>query len=150
MYHTIRPKRPLTYKGFYESGFSCYTKSELKKACEISETMGITITDYPRTDTQEILKYLSCRLGLPCIVIHLVDRACCRHGGTYYEVNGPYCTSPILTTGTDDNFNVSFLYGFIQNFSFSDCLYMGCATSGYYVCNGKGPTLPELIDFLIL
>jgi hypothetical protein len=137
-------------KDFTNVGFHVILSLNLKEACEISEAMGATVTEYRTADTREILQYLSHRLGLYCIVIHLVDRACCQHGGTYYDVNGPYCTMPKLTTGAGDNFNAGFLYGVMQSFSFSDCLYMGCATSGYYVRNAKSPTIHELMNFLHL
>lgn len=135
---------------FTKAGFRVTLSMNLKEACEISEALGKTITDYAAADPQAILDFLSDRLELFCIVIHLVDRACCRHGSSYYEVNGPYCADPKLTTGAGDNFNAGFLYGMMRSFSFTDCLYMGCATSGYYVRYAKSPVLQELIGFLNL
>ena len=133
---------------FTKAGFRVTLSMNLKEACEISEALGKTITDYQGADTQEILDFLSGRLGISCLVIHLVDHACCRQDNTYYEVPGPYCKEPKLTTGAGDNFNAGFLYGLMQNFSYTDCLYMGCATSGYYVRHAKSPVIQELIGFL--
>ena len=133
---------------FTKAGFRVTLSMNLKEACEISVALGRTISDYQAADTQELLEFLSDQLGVFCSVIHLVDRACCRHDMQYDEVNGPYCAAPKLTTGAGDNFNAGFLYGMMQDFAFIDCLYLGCATSGYYVRHGKSPFLPELIDFL--
>ena len=133
---------------FTKSGFRVTLSMNLKEACEISTVLGKEISDYQAADAQELLEFLSGQLGIFCSVIHLVDRACCRHKLQYHEVNGPYCAAPKLTTGAGDNFNAGFLYGMMQEFSFTDCLYLGCATSGYYVRQGKSPFLPELIGFL--
>ncbi len=137
-------------KDFTKAGFCVILSMNLKEACEVCEALNETITSYHAADTKELLKILSHQLGLFCIVIHLVDRACCQHKNFYYEVTGPYCTHPKLTTGAGDNFNAGFLYGIMQNFSFINCLYMGCATSGYYVRNAKSPTISEIIDFINL
>ena len=135
---------------FTKAGFRVTLSMNLKEACEICEALGKMIPDYQAADTREILDYLSDRLGLFCTVIHLVDRACCQHNSSYYEAPGPYCKEPKLTTGAGDNFNAGFLYGLLNNFSFTHCLYMGCATSGFYVRCAKSPDISELIDFLNL
>lgn len=137
-------------KAFTKAGFRVILSMNLKEACEISEALDAEITDYKSAGTRELLEFLSLRLELYCPVIHLTDRACCLHNGFYYEINGPYCTQPKLTTGAGDNFNAGFLYGMMRNFSFTDCLYLGCATSGYYVRNAKSPDIRELTDFLNL
>ena len=133
---------------FTKAGFRVTLSMNLKEACEISEALGKEITDYHAADTQEILDFLSRQLGCFCIVIHLVDRACCCHDGSYSDISGPYCNAPKLTTGAGDNFNAGFLYGLMQDFSFTECLYIGCATSGFYVRNARSPIIRELIDFL--
>lgn len=133
---------------FTKVGFRVTLSMNLKEACEICVALGKAIADYHAADTQEILHYLSDRLGISCLVIHLVDRACCLHDSCYYEVPGPYCKEPKLTTGAGDNFNAGFLYGMMQNLSLADCLYLGCATSGFYVRYAKSPDIHELIAFL--
>ncbi|MDD3170106.1 MAG: PfkB family carbohydrate kinase [Eubacteriales bacterium] len=135
---------------FTKAGFRVTLSMNLKEACEISEALGKVIPDYQTAETKDLLYFLSVKLGIYCIVIHLTDRACCLHNGSFYEVPGPYCREPKLTTGAGDNFNAGFLYGMIQEFSFVDCLYLGCATSGFYVRNARSPVIQELIGFLTL
>lgn len=135
---------------FSKAGFRVILSMNLKEACEISEALGKSISDYQSADPRDLLDDLSGRLGIFCTVIHLVDRACCQHNGSYYEVDGPYCKEPKLTTGAGDNFNAGFLYGMMREFSFTDCLYAGCATSGFYVRRAKSPDIRELIGFLDL
>ncbi|QOX62154.1 carbohydrate kinase family protein [Anoxybacterium hadale] len=135
---------------FTEAGFRVTLSMNLKEACEICEVLGKEIPDYRCADTRELLEYLSTCLPLFCTVIHLVDRACCLHDNEYCEVMGPYCREPKLTTGAGDNFNAGFLYGLIRDLSFTDCLCLGCASSGFYVRHAKSPGLQELKDFLVL
>jgi fructose-1-phosphate kinase PfkB-like protein len=137
-------------KDFTNAGFRVILSMNLKEACEISEVLGETITDYRNADTRVILHNLLHWSDLYCTVIHLMDRACCQHSNNYFEVNGPYCATPKLTTGAGDNFNAGFLYGIMQNYSFTDCLSLGCATSGFYVRNAKSPLLREVIEFIHL
>lgn len=137
-------------KAFTKAGTHVILSMNLKEACEISEALGMPIPDYRSADTKTLLEFLYSRLGLFCIVIHLTDRACCLHDGICYEVNGPFCAKPKLTTGAGDNFNAGFLYGVMQDFSFTDCLYMGCAASGFYVRRAKSPDLRELAAFIHL
>lgn len=133
---------------FAKAGFRVILSMNLKEACEISEALGKKIGDYHVVDPQDLLEFLSDQLGIYCTVIHLLDRACCIHDGSYYEAIGPYCKEPKLTTGAGDNFNAGFLYGVIRGCSFTDCLYLGNATSGYYVRYAKSPDLQEIKDFL--
>lgn len=135
-------------KNFSKAGFRVILSMNQKEACEISEALGKAIADYQDADTRDILNFLSGQLGFFCIVIHLADRACCQHDSSYYEVDGPYCEEPKLTTGAGDNFNAGLLYGLMRGFSFIDCLYTGCATSGFYVRRAKSPDIQELIGFL--
>lgn len=135
---------------FTEAGFRVTLSMNLKEACELCEALGMEIPDYRCADTQELLEFISSRIPLFCTVIHLVDRACCLHEDVYCEVMGPYCKEPKLTTGAGDNFNAGFLYGLIRDCSCTDCLYLGCATSGFYVRHAKSPGLQELIDFLTI
>lgn len=136
--------------GFSKAGFRVILSANLKEACELCEALGKAVPDYQTADTKELLDYLSDKLGIFCIVIHLTERACCVHNGFLYEVCGPYCREPKLTTGAGDNFNAGFFYGIMRGFSFPYCLYLGGAAAGYYVRNAKSPTTRELIDFLNL
>ena len=82
------------------------------------------------------------------LVVHPVDRAACVTKGGYFEVAGPFCPEPKLTTGAGDHFNAGFAFGALQGFAPEDCLLLGVAVSGYYVRSGKSPDLPEVKTFL--
>lgn len=135
---------------FTKAGFRVTLSMNLKEACEICESQGKEIPDYRAADTKDLLEFLSARLGSHCTVIHLTDKACCLQDGSYHIVDGPYCRDPKLTTGAGDNFNAGFIYGVMQDLPAADCLYLGCAVSGFYVRHAKSPDKQELIDFLSL
>ena len=69
--------------------------------------------------------------------------------GEYFEVEGPFCANPKLTTGAGDNFNAGFIFGCLQGYDPADCLKLGVATSGYYVRNAHSPNLEQVRAFLL-
>jgi sugar/nucleoside kinase (ribokinase family) len=135
-------------KAFHQLGFCVILSMNRKEACEISEALGLSIEDYKLAKAPQLATYLESQMNIDCVVIHPVDIACCANRDNYYEVIGPFCAHPKLTTGAGDNFNAGFLYGYMQNFPLPLCLLTGCATSGYYVRNAKSPTLKELASFV--
>jgi len=77
-----------------------------------------------------------------------------RHGqedpgeGETAWVLGPYTPTPKLTTGAGDNFNAGAALGLCLNLPLPEVLWLGKATSGYYVRHGESPTLSQLASFL--
>lgn len=66
----------------------------------------------------------------------------------YQKREGFFTPNPKTTTGGGDHFNAGMLYGLLQKWSLADCLDMGNANSGYYVRNGKSPSLSDIRDFI--
>ena len=87
-------------------------------------------------------------MKIDAVVVHPVDKASCVMQGSYYEVEGPYCKEPVLTTGAGDAFNSGFIWGVMQSMTPEICLLLGVMTSGYYVRNGRNATLAELNAFI--
>lgn len=63
-------------------------------------------------------------------------------------IAGAYTPNPVLTTGAGDNFNAGAALGLCLGLSLPDVLWLGKATSGYYVRHGESPTLSQAADFL--
>jgi len=78
---------------------------------------------------------------------HPVKSACCAIGGEYYDIEGPYCQKPKLTTGISDNLNAGFCLGMSLGLDAMSCLVLGVCTSGYYVRNAKSPSFEQVIEF---
>ncbi len=120
-----------------------------KEACEFAELYGNKIENYLEYPLEQLTRYVADKVGIDCLVVHPVDRAACVTKNGYFEVNGPYCSDPKLSTGAGDNFNAGFAYGYLCGFEPRLSLMLGAATSGYYVRNGRTATVEEMEQFLL-
>jgi len=128
--------------GKFESKFRAVLGLNEKELFEIAEVFGLKDEGLKNT-TIAVYK----KLGIYCLVVHPVKEACCCIDGEYYEVEGPYCEKPKLTTGAGDNFNSGFCLGQSLGLSPVDSITLGVCTSGFYVRNAKSPTYAEVMDF---
>lgn len=55
---------------------------------------------------------------------------------------------PKISTGAGDNFNAGFCHGLLQNISLEKSLQSGNACAGFYVREGRSPSVEELAIFL--
>ena len=136
-------------QAFQNAGFNTILGLNKKEACEIAEVLGRTIAEYRKEPLESLTHFLFDKLKLSLLVVHPVDCAACLNKDGYFEVSGPYCETPRLTTGAGDNFNAGFVFGYLQGYALDDCLRLGTATSGYYVRNCHSPDLNELAGFLV-
>jgi hypothetical protein len=97
---------------------------------------------------QRMAQDLQKRIGCHEVVIHATAYAVVASEDAICAVDGPYCDNPLLTTGGGDNFNAGYCNGCLYGFSPEESLLSGVATSGYYVRNGKSPTMAQLADFI--
>lgn len=116
-----------------------------KEASEISEILGMPPKNQ---DMESQARYIYTNIDVDALVIHPVKEACVVTQNEFFYVEGPYCEHPKLTTGAGDNFNAGFVFGKTTGFGMQDALFMGTATSGFYVRNKKSPDLQQIIEFL--
>jgi hypothetical protein len=135
-------------RAFSAAGFQGVLSMNLKEAGEIGAALGVCAPQPQAAGDAALLRAIQQALGIETVVIHRQERAACRMGERFTEVQGPYCAAPVITTGAEDHFNAGFLYGLLQGFAEADCLLSGCATSGYYVRNASSPTICALRAFL--
>ena len=128
--------------GKFEDKFRAVLGLNEKELYEIAEVFGIK-ADGLKNTTMATYK----ALGIYCLVVHPVKEACCVIDGEYYQVEGPYCEKPVLTTGAGDNFNTGFCLGQSLGLSPQESITLGVCTSGFYVRNAKSPTYAEVMDF---
>lgn len=134
---------------FQEMGIRTALGLNKKEACEFAELFGLTIGDYKSYPLQTLTRFLAEHIHVDCITVHPVEKAACVTGGQYYEVEGPYCAKPVLSTGAGDNYNAGFSFGYLCGFDPALCLMLGAATSGFYVRNGRTATMDEMAEFLL-
>ncbi len=134
---------------FEKSGFCVVLGLNKKEACEIYELMTHDkILDYVTFDLEKVCVKVYDQLGIRCLVVHPTDRAACVVGGEYFEVQGPYCKNPVLTTGAGDNFNAGFVLGYMSHLTPTECLELGNFSSGYYVRFARSADVSELLSFM--
>jgi len=112
----------------------------------IADALDVVSTG--RNNLREKVMETYSAMGIYGLVVHPLKEACCCIEGEYFQVEGPYCEKPILTTGAGDNFNAGFCLGLVLKLSAVNALTLGVCSSGYYVRNAKAPTYTEIMDFV--
>ncbi|HRD56227.1 MAG TPA: hypothetical protein PLC42_07525 [Parachlamydiaceae bacterium] len=88
------------------------------------------------------------KLKIERILIHAQTFALSQDETNYFYAKSFYTKSPKLLTGAGDNFNAGYCNGILLNLSEEEALYTALATSGFYVREGKSPTMQELCTFI--
>jgi len=88
------------------------------------------------------------RIKVDIFILHSAKSTFAADRNGVYEVKTAFVEHPVLLTGSGDNFNAGFCLGLLLKMDIISSLLLGNAVAGYYVRNGKSPTLKELIVFL--
>lgn len=93
------------------------------------------------------------KLGLSEVVIHPTRMAVAWNRGVDGSApqegaaEGPYCANPKLTTGAGDHFNGGYMFGRVMGLTPEEATVVGKCASGFYVRQGRGPSLDEVALF---
>jgi sugar/nucleoside kinase (ribokinase family) len=87
-------------------------------------------------------------LGLACVVIHPREGAAAADAAGTAWFDGPFTSTPKLSTGAGDHFNGGFAFAQVHGLPLDQCLAVGCAVSGAYVRDALSPNLDRLVAFL--
>jgi hypothetical protein len=136
--------------GMFETKFRAVLGLNEKELYEIAAVFDIPVDEtLPNEEKLETTcKLVYAAMGIHCLVVHPVHTACCVIGGEYYDVSGPYCAKPVLTTGAGDNFNSGFCLGMSLGLAPLQALLLGVSTSGFYVRNAHSPSFEQVIGFI--
>jgi len=98
---------------------------------------------------QALAKDIVDTLKIDQVVIHTLKEAfTATSRGSFHRIAGTYYPKPVITTGGGDHFNAGYCQGLLHEFSEEECLLWGVATSGFYVSEGKTPTINDISDYL--
>ncbi|MCC5875363.1 MAG: carbohydrate kinase family protein [Candidatus Sumerlaeia bacterium] len=61
---------------------------------------------------------------------------------------GPFCPSPKLTTGAGDHFNGGYMFARLLGLTPQEAIITGKSVSGFYVREGRGPSVEEVLVFI--
>lgn len=87
-------------------------------------------------------------LGISAVVLHSRFCAASAEPDEAAAFEGPYTSSPALSTGAGDNFNAGWLLADRLGLPAPQCLAVGSAVAGWYVRKGASPTLSDVCAFL--
>ncbi|WFB37057.1 hypothetical protein P3T73_04700 [Kiritimatiellota bacterium B12222] len=96
----------------------------------------------------ELALLLRKNLDVDKIIIHPNDGAACADADGCTFVPGPYCQSPLISTGAGDNFGAGCMAACLLGLDNAGMLLTGNSTSGYYVRSGRTPAIHDLITFV--
>ncbi len=88
------------------------------------------------------------KMDVAGIVIHPVNGAAISHPQGNLWLEGPYTSTPQLTTGAGDNFNAGFCNAWMADLEPGQCLAVGSCSSGFYVRNARSASRKELLEFM--
>lgn len=121
----------------------------LREAEQVSAVLGLAIKPEESAKGVEAAAIrVRERMGLYGVVVHAIKYAGASVGGESAGIEGPYCAKPKLSTGAGDHFNGGFCGGIMGDLGVLDALYAGVGNSGWYVRNGRSPTMDDVVGLL--
>lgn len=96
----------------------------------------------------ELASLLRDNLDVDKIIIHPNNGAACANADNCIFVPGPYCQSPMISTGAGDNFGAGCLAAKVKGLDDEGMLLAGNSASGYYVRSGRTPSFRDMVTFV--
>lgn len=129
--------------------FTSFMSFNLKEAWQMGDRFGGNFRG--KKDPASVCQ-LACllrrHLEVDKVVIHPNSGAACADVNSCVFVPGPYCQSPLISTGAGDNFGAGAMAGSLLGLDDASLLLAGNCTSGYFVRSGRTPTFSDLIHFV--
>lgn len=119
-----------------------------KESEHVARLLGLASNGDSDPALRSLAKSIRDTLQLSTVVVHPRKSAACATAEGTFCIPGPYCETPLVSTGAGDHFNAGFALGQLLGLTPDACLATGVSTSGLYVRSGKSPTLDELENFL--
>lgn len=118
------------------------------EANQLAMLLGVPTADESAASITALAAELRQRLGLRQVVIHLTRRAAAADRTGVVSIEGPFCATPVKSTGAGDRFNAGYAAGLLLGGSLADCLALGCASAGFFVRNARSGSPEELAALL--
>lgn len=129
--------------------FTSLLSFNLKEAWQLGDRFGRAF--HGKKDAESVVE-LACllrdHLDVDKIIIHPNDGAACADAETCIFVPGPYCQSPLISTGAGDNFGAGCLAAKLKGLDDVSMLLAGNSASGYFVRSERTPSFSDMITFV--
>lgn len=142
-------KEALRLLKLFGKHFNVVLGLNLAEGLRVGTVLKLPCAKDTESSAAELAKCISAKAGLSHVVVHAMKYAVCATPDEVWEVKGPYTPNPEFSTGAGDNFNAGFCNALLCGCSIEECLISGVYTSGFYVRNGRSPSIQELSSFLI-
>lgn len=96
----------------------------------------------------ELAAFLRAKIAVDRVVIHPNDGAACAGPDEAVYVPGPFCDSPLISTGAGDTFGAGVLAGRMMGFSDPAAILCGACASGHYVRTARFPSAEEIVALI--
>ena len=117
----------------------------LRESSQVADLLKI---DGQEEDLSHRAKAIKEALSINCVVIHPVESAHCASDEGTFNLVGPYCEKPKITTGGGDHFNAGFITAKLLGLSDLASLAVAVSTSEFYVRNAVSPSYDDIITFV--
>lgn len=117
----------------------------LKEAWQMGESLGGGFSG--QKEPEQVLAlatFLKENISADRIIIHPNSGAACASDQGSVYVAGPYCESPLISTGAGDNFGAGCLAAALLGMDDAGIIFTGNCASGYYVRTGRSASFDEL------
>ncbi len=141
-------ERALKLIASFQKHFDCILGLNEKEAFEVGEVLGFGNYDHGRAGLQALTAAIRKHVPVDTIVVHPTRHALACSGGTVDDVDGPFVSKPLITTGAGDHFNSGFVLGKLLGLTNAQALLCGVSTSGFYVRTGQSPKVSDIVGLM--
>lgn len=124
--------------------FSVVIGLNYSEGLRIAKTLKLKKASSPK----ELIESLHKKLQVSIVTLHNSKFSFAKNDNTLVSSPPFFTPTPKTTTGAGDNFNAGFSHGLLQGKSLLETLITANATAGFFVRNGKSPSVEELAIFL--
>jgi len=128
----------------FQKNFECILGLNEKEAYEVAEVLGLGTHGHSRSELQSLVAAIHQKVPVNTIVVHPTRHALACSGGAVADVDGPFISKPLITTGAGDHFNSGFVLGKLLGLPNEQALLCGVSTSGFYVRTAKSPSVADI------
>jgi sugar/nucleoside kinase (ribokinase family) len=137
-------RRALQVVAKFEDHFDVALGLNEKEARQVAAVVGLE----SQTDLKALVPALRARLSVSELLVHPLSYALLATPDLLLRQDGPRIERPVLSTGGGDHFNAGYCLGRLLDLGPESSLLLAVATSGFYVGQGRTPTVPDLAAFL--
>ena len=126
-------------------GFGCTALSVNRTELSVlAERLGLPMED----DVGRAAAALRTRLGITQVVLHNSKiNAVADADGVVVAPAGPFCATPLKSTGAGDRFNAGYVYGLAAGLGARERLDLGSAVAGYFVRHARSGSQSEIAPY---